>query len=124
MARTDVDQVNHIMETSLTDNQIRPIIEQANRIVTSKIGGEGLTDELLKDIETWMTAHLIALGKERQPLEERVGDIWLKFNENPAGFFNATTYGQTCLMLDTSGKLQAASMKKISFTAIQQINVN
>lgn len=118
--RTTATAVNEIMQSALTDAEIDSIISHANRVVTRKLGGEGMTDALLKDIETWLTAHLIALGKERQPITEKVGDVWAVYNKNPEGFLMSTTFGQMVLFLDTSGKMGQAELKKARIKAIQQ----
>lgn len=120
--RTTIQLVKDIMATALTETQIQAIIKQANEMVTRTLSGEGLTSELLIDIETWLTAHLIAIGKERQVLTEKVGDIWLSYQKNPGGFFQSTTFGQMVLFLDTSGKFQTATKQKTSIIAIKQIN--
>jgi len=109
------------MDTALTDIQITPIIDQANRMVTRTLGGTTLTDAELLDIETWLTAHLIAIGKERQPQEERVDDIELVFQKEPQEFLKSTKYGQMVLTLDSTGLLQVAGKSKVTFKAIKQI---
>ncbi len=120
--RTDLNLVKAVIDTALEDDDLRKLMTQANVIVTRKLGSEGLASGVLTDIETWMTAHLIALGKERQPEEEKVGDIWLIYKENPDGFFQQTTFGQTVLFLDSSGELARSSKSKVRIKAIKQIN--
>jgi hypothetical protein len=119
--RTNISNVKAVIPTELTDTEITNLIIQSNAIVTRQLSGEGLTTALLTDIETWMTAHLISIGMERQPKEEKVGDIWLKFKESPDGFMNLSTYGQMVLFLDTSGKFQNSAKQRISFSAVKQI---
>ena len=119
--RTTIEKVKSIMATALTDPEISLLISQANVIVTRKVGSEGLDTDLLIDLETWMTAHLIAIGKERQLYSEKVDDIWLTYQKNPEGFFTSTTFGQMILFLDTTGKFQQASKNKVTFNAIKQI---
>lgn len=120
--RTDLNTVKAIIDTALNDSDLLRLMNQANVIVTRKLGSEGLVSGVLKDIETWLTAHLIALGKERQPEEEKVGDIWLVYKENPDGFFQQTTFGQTVLFLDSSGVLARSAKAKVKIRAIKQIN--
>lgn len=122
--RTDAITVKSIIPTALEDSEINTIIRHANLMVTRALSGAGLTDALLKDIETWMAAHLIAIGKERQPMSEKVGDIWITYNKNPQGFLSQTTYGQSVLFLDTSGLLQKGEMKKASIAAINQVDTD
>lgn len=120
--RTTKAAVKYVMDTTLEDDEIDAYIGHANLIVSRVTSDEGLGAELLKQIETYLAAHLIAIGKERQPLEERVGDIWLVYQESPAGFLESTTYGRMVLFLDTSGVFQKTSMKKATIKAIKQNN--
>ncbi len=121
MSRTSNAEVLKISDTALTTSQIDNIIEFANRSVTNTLGGEGLTIALLKDIETWLTAHLIAVGKERQPEGEKVGDIWLTYQKKINEGLRSTSYGQMVLSLDTSGKFQQSMKQKVSIRAVKQI---
>ena len=118
--RTDIQSVKDVMDVTLTDAEIKPFIIQANAIITSRLSGEGLPDTLLKDIETWFAAHLISITKQRQTHEEKVGDIWVRYQMNPAGFLNQSTYGQTVLFLDTSGRMQEATKQKAWIKATKQ----
>lgn len=118
--RTTLTLVRAVIPTGLEDAEINALIAVANRMVTNVLGGESLTEEVLTDIETFLTAHLIAIGKERQTREERVGDVWIRFNENKGQFLLSTTYGQMVLFFDTSGKFQSASKMRASIQAIKQ----
>lgn len=122
MARTDATTVKSIMQTALTDAQLTLIINQANRIVTDELADQSLSAQRMTDIETWLTAHLIAMGKERQPQSEKVGDIWLTYKNQTKEQLMSTTFGQMVLMLDTSGKLARISKGEVRIRAIKQIN--
>jgi predicted DNA-binding transcriptional regulator AlpA len=120
--RTTNILVKEILETTgLTDPEIDAFITRANLIVDQKLLGEGIVDAVLTEIETWITAHLIAITKERQAKQEKIGDVSATYAASPKGFFESTTYGQTALLLDTSGKLQAAALKKAYIKAIPQV---
>lgn len=123
MARTTADNVNEVIQSALEDADITALIEHANRIVTARLSGEGLTTTVLTDIETWLTAHLIATGKERAPVSEKIDDTWLTYLQySTKEFLLSTSYGQMVLLFDTSGKMQEASKQQASITAIKQIN--
>jgi len=120
--RTTADKVKEVIQTALGDLEINALIAHANRIVTTKLGGEGLTTALLTDIETWLTAHLIAVGKERAPEGEKIGDIWLTYPKySTKEFLRTTSYGQYVLLLDTSGKMQEATKQQASIVVIKQV---
>jgi len=122
MSRTTFTRVNQIMDTALEAKEVLPFIDQANRVVTTILGTSALTAKELEDIETWLAAHFIVIGKERQAIEERVDDIWLKYAQEPQEFLRSSKYGQMAMFLDTTGLLQKSSMKQASFKAIKQDN--
>jgi hypothetical protein len=119
--RTTKTQVRYVIQTGLEDDEIDALISHANSIVTRVVGSESLGAAVLKDLETWLTAHLIAIGKERQPLSEKVGDIWLSFEKmGGKGFLEMTTYGRMVLFLDPTGNFQRSSLKRASIRAVKQ----
>lgn len=121
MARTNTIQVKQIIDTALTDPEIDDIISFSNRMTTTILASASLTSAELKDIETYLTAHIIAITKERQTKEERVGDVWIKYYDHPTGWLEQTTFGQTVMVMDTSGLFQKQAKKRASFKAINQV---
>jgi len=119
MRTTRVD-VKGVINTGLEDDEVQLLMELANRQVTETLSASGLSVVVLKDIETWLTAHFIAIGKERQTQEERVDDIWIVHQGIFGEGLRGTTYGQMVLMLDTSGLFDVASKRKVKFHAIPQ----
>lgn len=122
--RTTVTEIKIIMDTALEDSEVTSIIGYANRMVTNIIGGEGLTDEVLTDIETYLSAHLIAIGKERQATEEKVKDFTIKFTGKYGEFLKMTSFGHQVLMLDTTGNFANMGKQTISVKAIPQYPEN
>ena len=118
--RTSATEVKAITVTALSDPILQQLIAIANRMVTNLLSSSGLAADVLKDIETYLTAHLIAIGPERQTEEERVLDVWVvhqgKFTEG----LKSTTFGQMVLVLDTTKSFITASKQKASITAIPQ----
>lgn len=122
--RTDKDAVESIMETGVAALEIEAIITVANRMVTTIVGSSSLTEEELTDIETWLSAHIIAIGKERQALSERVNDIWITYQGKFGEGLKTTTYGQMVLMLDSTGNFARAMKMKVQIDAIPQYPEN
>jgi len=118
MARTTEAEVNEIMDMSLTDPQILPFINLANRMVTSVLGGSGLSDELLEDIERYLSAHLIATTKARMGEKEQIGEATVVYIGKFGMGFQSTPYGQMVLLLDTTGKFAVSGKKAINIKAI------
>jgi len=118
--RTTRSDVKAVIQTALEDNEIQILMEMANRMVTESLLSSSLSTAVLKDIETWLSAHLIAIGKERQPSEEKVQDIWIRYQGKFGESLRSTTFGQMVLMLDTSGAFDSTTKRKVSFNAIPQ----
>jgi hypothetical protein len=115
--RTTPSDVKAIISTSLSDVDVFPYIEDANALVDAVLSGEGLSTSLLTSIEKWLSAHFIAVTKSRQPLYKKIGDgaesypkLGLKLE--------SSTYGQTALAFDTSGKLANLGKKRIKIEAV------
>ena len=124
MARTTNTLVKDIMETALSDAQIDAIIPMASRMVDDNLASSDLSTATLTDIETWLTAHLIAMGKERQAEEERVNDIWITYQGNFGEGLKSTTFGQMVLILDTTGSFASLIKMKASIRSIPQYPEN
>jgi hypothetical protein len=115
--RTTPSDVKAIINTSLDDVDVYPYIEDANALVDAVLSGEGLSTSLLTSIEKWLSAHFIAVTKSRQPQYKKIGDgaesypkLGLKLE--------SSTYGQTALAFDTSGKLANLGKKRIKIEAV------
>jgi hypothetical protein len=115
--RTNAADVKAIMATSLSEAQITSYITDANALVNAILGEEELSDALMETIEKWVAAHLIAMTKSRQPQYKKIGDgaeSYPKLGMN----MQTTTYGQTALAFDTSGKLANTGKKRATIVAI------
>lgn len=124
MSRTTVDKVKTVIETGLKNDQIERLMEMANSQIDQLITDTDITVAVKTDIETWLTAHLIASGPERQLQSEKVHDVWITYQGKFGDFLRATTYGQMVLMLDTSGSMDKATKKKAFIRAIEQDSDN
>jgi len=119
--RVTDDEVFEIIETSLTDIDV--FINTANLMVTGYLTGKGLSDATMKEIEKYISAHILSL---RDPRTKSVGvDVLSESYQGQWGLgLNGTSYGQTAILLDTSGTLamlaknggaQASSMNVIGW---------
>jgi len=113
MARTNSADVKNILDTTVEDAKINAFINSANLMVTKYLGSETeLSAAQKKDIEMWLTAHLIAATLERQVQEEQVDDAQIKHQGKTGLGLDSTFYGQTVKMLDTTGILSSKLGKK------------
>jgi len=110
--RTDIDSVKVVIDTALEDSDITAFIGMANTIVTARLGDSDLTDAILKDIETWLTAHLISVSRERFTTQEEIGDAKVTFAGKFGEEMHSTSYGQMVIMLDSTGSFEEKQLKK------------
>lgn len=123
MARTTIAAVRAIIETSLDDTTVQIFIDDADLIVTDLVGSEtSLSDARKEQIERYLTAHLITITRQRQLQEHEVEDARERYVGSFGKGLEGSTYGQTVLTLDTSGKIKASINKRtITFWAIPPI---
>jgi hypothetical protein len=122
MARTTAAEVKEILETEISDALVNAYIASANRIVTEHLTDLGYGDEKLEDIEMWLSAHLIAITRERQTTQEKLGDAAVAYANVFGKGLEASTYGQMVAMLDTEGVLKSLGKERIVFKAIKSFS--
>ena len=118
MARTTEVEVKAIMDTDLADASVLVFINIATSMITSIVGGKGLSDAELTEMERWLSAHLIASTIERMGETEKIGEASIKYIGQFAKGFESTPYGQMLLALDTTGSFADLSMRKMSIKVI------
>lgn len=121
--RTTVEDVRLILtedNTDLTDEQIISFINSASLFVTTNLLGSGLTEEVLTDIEKWLTAHFISATLLRPTKKEKAGSAEAEYYNVLGQNLLSTAYGQVVLTLDSTGTLAALSQlrKKASIKAV------
>jgi hypothetical protein len=123
MARVTTEEVKEIISTDLEDIIIDVYITGANQIVSSKLANSGLSTATLKEIERWLTAHMIANTKNRMTVKEKLGEASIEYIVGKYGSgLSSTPYGQTVLLLDTSGILGSSGKRAASITAIRSFD--
>lgn len=117
MARVTASEVKEIMpDLSMEDTQVLPFINAAN-VVINKVFADDVAvgTDLLKEIERWFTAHMIASTPfYRQAFRERVGEADIIYTGEFKQDLSSTPYGQMVKTLDTTGKM--ANMGKRGIT--------
>lgn len=100
--RVTSEEVFAIIDTSLIDIDV--FITTANMLVTAYLATAGLSDEVLKEVEKYLAAHILSL---RDPRTKSEGvDVLSESYQGQWGMgLNGTSYGQTAILLDTSGIL-------------------
>jgi len=121
MSRVEPHEVVEIITTERVD--IEPFIAAANSLVTDVLGSAGLGTVRLKEIERWLAAHFLSqAGTDKtagQVVEEQIGETRRRFSENQiSDNLSSTRYGQTALMLDTSGLLAGLGRTRARFRTV------
>jgi len=122
MSRVTAVEVKQIIETELDDAVIDAYIASASALVDEALRSEALSETLLKEIERWLTAHLLAISRERQPEQASAGPTSIKYQGMSGLGLDASLYGQQVKLLDTSGKLaELAGVRKAGMWVIKGV---
>jgi len=118
--RVDIYDLRMLMDTEVPDESIQIFIRSANTLVNTRLSGKGLDEELLKEIEMWLSAHFVAAARDRITTSETIGPA----SETYANVFSeglkSTPYGQTAINLDPTGELSKLGSKDIVLKAISE----
>ena len=121
MANVTADDVKEILEdTSLTDPEVESYIDMSVVLLDEVFESEDLSSNIRKELERWLTAHLISVTKERTVAQEKIGDASVKYTGKWADGLKSTSYGQVVLQMDITGKLGALGKRKANITAVEE----
>lgn len=118
MARVTTAQVNDAiyLSSDFTEEMVEQCITVANTVVNDKLADQGASDEMLTQIELYLSAHFCSV-REPQLTEEEIGgrDSTVKEKRRMAevGYgFASTAFGQQAISLDDTGILADMSNDK------------
>ena len=115
--RTSAVSVCAVLETDLEEAEVNPFINTANILVTEYLAGEGPSDALLQEIETYLAAHFVTL-RDRRTATEGAGGVSFSYQGNFGMGLDSSQYGQTAQVLDSTGILSTLSDEgRVSFIA-------
>jgi len=115
MARVTAAEVEKIIEVD-SDIDVDTFIGTATVIIDEYLVGVGYSDDLLKEMERYLSAHLIAM-RQRQVTAEKFGDADQKYGGKFGLGLKFTQYGQQVEVFDTKKVLSDPS-KPIVFQAL------
>lgn len=109
-ARVTADDVKAIMAGyEGADATVEVYIGAATLLIDSIFASDTvLSDDQLKELERWYTAHMIASVDFRTTSEEKVGEASVKYTGKWGEGLKSTPYGQMVLQLDVTGKIAKA----------------
>jgi len=109
MSRVTGANVKEIINTSLSASEVAPFVTSANLIVTERLGGQGVSAAILKEIERWLAAHLVAIrSQDSVSKAEKTGDASITRHGETKMGLDFTPYGQQAKLLDPTGRLESA----------------
>ena len=124
---TEVKQIND--GCTLSDPIVDAYITAANLVITEVFSNDTTTSTaILAEIERWYAAHIIASTVWRAPAREKVGDAEIEYGSKVEyvgeGYdrLSATTYGQTAMQLDPTGKMNSIGKRAATIYAIKSFD--
>lgn len=114
--RVTQEEVKAIIPTEIED--ISPFIQTAHVLLNKTLASE-TDDELLKEIEKWLSAHYVAIADPRVR-QIKIGDVTETYYGRSGEGLSHTPYGQQVLALDTTGSFALLSKTKASFGVIKE----
>lgn len=121
MARTTSAAVILILpsecDVTIEESTVDPFVEAASAIVDdvntcATARGSTLSSTRLELIERYVAAHLYRVLVDQGAREEETADAKIVYEGSTAMMLDATFYGQTAKMLDSTGCLAAQSNQK------------
>lgn len=117
MARVTIGEVKAVIQTDRSN--LDPFINSASRLVDDELVGHGMSDDVLKDIELWLSAHFIA-SVDGVKSQESIGDASVSLDRGQPvdGPIGGTPYGRTALSLDRTGRLARSGGRGVVVEAL------
>ena len=117
MARISDADVRQVIDTELTE--LTPFIASAESLFSQVLADKGFDEEHTKWILVWLAAHFISI---REPREKsfKIGDASVTFEGTTGMGLRFTRYGQTAIMMDTSGTLAELGQQPARFEVISR----
>ncbi|NLN25339.1 MAG: hypothetical protein GX163_06770 [Bacteroidetes bacterium] len=109
-------EVKEIIDTEITTTAFITVANlMVNRYLVDKISD----NDLLKEIERWLAAHLVAVRDPRQK-SVSIGSASTTFHGNSGLGLDFTPYGQQVKLLDYTGELSKGGLKRATFEVISE----
>ena len=119
--RTTIEEVLDIMDSDivLSSSQGTAMIKAASLMIDKIFEDDAtVTEEELTEFERWLSAHMIASTLARMSAKEKIGEAEITYMGKWGEVLKSTPYGQTLLLLDTTGKIANAGKMRASIYAI------
>ena len=119
MARVTPAEVKAIMEDYVDENKLLPFINTAHRLVDETLKeSTDYSDDKLKDIELWLSAHFASSTLYRMPYRREALGTAVAYKMSASSGLASTPYGEQALQIDDKGLLKDLSKNRIVFKAL------
>ena len=121
MARVTYEDIMDIMdsECSVSESKVNVMITAASAVIDKVFAEDvNVTEEILTELERWLTAHMIASTLYRSTSKERLGDAEVTFTGKWGEMLKSTPYGQMVLTLDITGRMAKSGKTAVTLFAI------
>lgn len=115
MALISDAEVKTIIDTTIDTSAF---IETADVMVSENLASAGYTDARLKQIELWLTAHLVCQWDKRVT-SEKIGDTSNTYEGKTSMGLDNSSYGQQVKLLDIKGILANLDKPKATVETIR-----
>jgi hypothetical protein len=120
-ARATELEVKEIIDTALTAAEVTPYLRGASAIVDNLLSSH-YNASTLREIETWLTAHMIA-ARDPDVSREKIGDGEWTYGGKLGEGLASTRYGQRVILFDYLGVLASAS-KATGLVTFEALDAN
>ena len=122
--RVIATEVKAIMDGITTDDSVvDAYIVTANALVNKVLGSQtSVGTVLMKEIERWFAAHMLACTLWRTAKREKVGEVSIEYTGTYGVHLTSTPYGQMVLQLDPTGLMGNIGKKGAKITAIESFD--
>jgi hypothetical protein len=99
------DEVVLLYQTDLTEAQVQAYIDFAHAILQEYLEGQGISEEVLHQIELFLTIHTIVTTQERPETLVKAGPTEVRWANIFTQGLGSTTWGQMAKVLDGTNTL-------------------
>ena len=117
-ARVLPNEVKEIMEDYVEEEKLNPFIRTAHKMVNDMLLSSGYSEDVLREIELWLSAHFAASTIYRLPYRREALDTAVAYKMSSGNGLSSTPYGDTALQLDVKGILKDLDKNRIVFNAL------
>jgi hypothetical protein len=122
--RVTATEVKEIMDNcTVLDAVVETFITASEAVITKVFASDtSISATLLKEIERWFTAHMIASTLHRTTAHEEIDDVRAIYTGKWGMGLDSTPYGQMTKQLDTTGKMSNIGKQAASIYAVKSFD--